>query len=147
MDISLIVAMARNRAIGLDGKMPWHIPEDLQNFKKITMGAPIVMGRKTFESIGRPLPGRTNIIVSSAYTHPDCEVVNSLDDIPSKCFVIGGATLYEALLPRANTLYITKIHRNYMGDTFFPQFDKSEWAEVSRDDRIGYSFLKYERKA
>ncbi len=161
MKISLIVAMASNRVIGLDNQMPWHLSADLKRFKKITLGSPIVMGRKTFESIGRPLPQRTNIIVSrnAAYQPDGCLVFQSIETaLAHACqhapdvFVIGGATLYEAALPLANTLYITQIHREFAGDTFFPEWQSNEWREVQREDvtddaavDFGYSFLKFVR--
>ncbi|MBL1263077.1 dihydrofolate reductase [Methylomicrobium sp. RS1] len=161
MKISLIVAMASNRAIGLNNKMPWHLSADLKHFKKITMGSPILMGRKTFESIGRPLPGRTNIILTRnpAYAPEGCVVVHDLDTaIRTGCrehgeiFVIGGADLYEALLPRAETIYLTQIKKAFPGDTFFPELDMSEWSEVDREDvendadaGFSYSFLRLDR--
>ncbi len=161
MKISLIVAMAANRAIGLNNQMPWHLSADLKRFKQITMGHPIVMGRKTFEAIGRPLPGRTNIIVSrkSNYVQKDCLAVDSLDAairegcrLADEIFIIGGATLYEATLPLADTLYITQINQDFDGDTFFPEFDTGQWREVEREDikndaavNFTYSFLKFEK--
>jgi dihydrofolate reductase len=162
MKISLIVAMASNRAIGLNNKMPWHLPADLKRFKKITMGSPILMGRKTFESIGRPLPGRTNIVLTRnpAYTQEGCVVVNDLETaIWTGCrnhgeiFVIGGSDLYQALLPKARTIYLTEIQKEFPGDTFFPELDRSEWSETEREDvdddagaGFGYRFLQLERK-
>jgi dihydrofolate reductase len=161
MKISLIVAMASNRVIGLDNQMPWHLSADLKKFKSITLGKPIVMGRKTFESIGRPLPGRTNIIISrnSDYNQVGCLVVNDLEGaLTSAClladeiFVIGGSALYEALLPRANVLYLTQINQAFEGDTFFPEINKEEWREVKREDinndpqvNFSYSFLQLEK--
>jgi dihydrofolate reductase len=163
MKISLIVAMASNRVIGLNNKMPWHLSADLKRFKKITMGSPILMGRKTFESIGRPLPGRTNIILTRnpAYTQEGCVVVNDLETAiwtgcrnSGEIFVIGGSDLYAALLPRAETIYLTEIRKEFPGDTFFPALDMNNWSEVERedvdDDRddagFGYSFLRLDRK-
>ncbi|MDT4289356.1 dihydrofolate reductase [Methylomonas sp. MO1] len=159
MKISLIVAMASNRAIGLSGQMPWHLSADLKRFKQITMGAPILMGRKTFEAIGRPLPGRENIIVSRdpSYQQPACQVFTDIDSVLQRyadspeLFVIGGATLYEAMLSYADYLYLTEIHKTFAGDTFFPEIDASQWREVARDDvkndqavDFSYSFLKLE---
>jgi dihydrofolate reductase len=162
MKISLIVAMASNRAIGLNNKMPWHLSADLKRFKKITMGSPILMGRKTFESIGRPLPGRMNIVLTRnpAYAPEGCTVVHDLDTaIWTGCrehreiFVIGGADLYEALLPRAETIYLTEINKAFPGDTFFPELDIGEWSEADREDveddadaGFSYSFLRMDRK-
>jgi len=163
MKISLIVAMASNRVIGLNNQMPWHLSADLKKFKSITMGKPIVMGRKTFESIGRPLPGRTNIIISRNpdYSQAGCIVVNDLDSaLASACqqadeiFVIGGSALYDALLPRANRLYLTQINAAFEGDTFFPEINQDEWQELNREDiandpqvAFSYSFLQLERIA
>ncbi|MCF6252059.1 MAG: type 3 dihydrofolate reductase [Methylococcaceae bacterium] len=161
MKISLIVAMASNRTIGLNNKMPWHLSADLKKFKQITMGSPIVMGRKTFESIGKPLPGRCNIIISRnlSYQQRDCLVFDNIDKAITVCreydeiFVIGGATLYETMLPRANTLYITQINTEFAGDTFFPAININEWKEVAREDithdtsvDFSYSFLKLEKQ-
>jgi len=163
MKISLIVAMASNRVIGLNNQMPWHLSADLKKFKSITMGKPIVMGRKTFESIGRPLPGRTNIIISrnADYRQEGCVVTNDLDSaLTSACqladeiFVIGGSALYDALLPRANRLYLTQINAAFEGDTFFPEINQDEWQELNREDidndpqvAFSYSFLQLERTA
>ncbi|NOS89893.1 MAG: dihydrofolate reductase [Methylococcaceae bacterium] len=162
MKISLIVAMAHNRVIGLNNQMPWHLSADLKNFKKITLGSPILMGRKTFESIGRPLPGRTNIIISRnlAYQQPGCLIANNLENAlqiacqnADEVFVIGGAELYKSLLPVANTLYMTLIHQDFTGDTWFPAWDNHSWTEVQREDinddpqvAFRYSFIKLERQ-
>jgi len=160
MKLSLIVAMATNRTIGLNNKMPWHLSADLQHFKKITMGQPIIMGRKTFESIGRPLPGRQNIIISrnTDYQQQGCSVFNDLDSALQSCtendevFVIGGATLYKATLARADRLYITEIHNEFKGDTWFPEIQQAQWREVEREDinddnsvDFNYSFMTYDR--
>lgn len=160
MKISLIVAMATNRAIGLNNKMPWHLSADLKKFKQITMGSPILMGRKTYESIGRPLPGRTNIIISrnSAYKQSGCVVFNSIEVAIDACqqydeiFVIGGATFYEAMLPVADKLYLTEINKIFDADTFFPTIDRNEWREIAREDvsddplvDFSYSFITLER--
>ncbi len=158
MKISLIVAMATNRAIGLDNKMPWHLSADLKKFKAITMGSPIVMGRKTYESIGRPLPGRSNIIISRNldYQQTDCLVFNDIKTAiaasskdAEEIFIIGGAELYKATLPLADNLYLTLINQDFDGDTFFPEIDFKAWKEVSREDisddpsvNFSYSFLK-----
>jgi len=157
MKISLIVAMASNRAIGLNNQMPWHLSADLKKFKKITMGAPILMGRKTYESIGRPLPGRTNIIISRnpSYSQPGCLVFNDIDKALASCgdsdeiFVIGGSDFYKSMLPVADTLYLTQIHQDFPGDTFFPEIDAGQWVEVEREDidddpdvSFSYSFFE-----
>jgi dihydrofolate reductase len=162
MKISLIVAMASNRIIGNQGQMPWHLSADLKKFKKITTGFPVVMGRKTYQSIGRPLPNRTNIIISRDFDYaPDgCLVFNDLNNalthacqLANEVFIIGGATLYETLLPVADTLYITQIHQEFAGDTWFPAFDGNDWLEVAREDihddpdvAFDYSFLQLIRR-
>lgn len=161
MKISLIVAMASNHVIGDNGLMPWHLSADLKKFRQITTGFPIIMGRKTYQSIGRPLPNRTNIIVSRDRNYqPDgCLVFNDLDSavkyacqLAAEVFIIGGETLYEALLPVANKLYITEIHQVFTGDTLFPHYDKNAWTEIERIDidndpsvEFTYSFLQLVR--
>ncbi len=160
MKLSLIVAMASNRAIGLNNQIPWHLSADLKKFKQITMGSPILMGRKTYESIGRPLPGRTNIIISrnSSYKQDGCLVYDDIDKAIASCqqyneiFVIGGATFYQAMLPKADIIYLTQIHKEFKGDTFFPSINEQEWKEVVREDinydqtvDFTYSFIKLER--
>lgn len=160
MKISLIVAMARNRAIGLAGGMPWHLSADLKRFRRITLGKPIIMGRKTHESIGRPLPGRRNIVLTSdrGYAAPGCTVVHDLDSALAaadgeETMIIGGAALYADCLPKADRLYLTLIHQDFAGDTFFPEFDRDDWCEVERTDvdddaesGLRYSFLVLERR-
>ena len=160
MKISLIVAMASNRAIGLNNQMPWHLSADLKKFKQITMGSPILMGRKTYESIGRPLPGRINIIISrnSSYQQDNCLVFDNVEKALASCqkydeiFIIGGATFYEVMLAKADTLYLTQIHKTFDADTFFPEINPQEWKEVTREDitddqsvDFSYSFIKLER--
>lgn len=161
MKLSLIVALATNRAIGLNNQMPWHLSADLKKFKQITMGAPILMGRKTYESIGKPLPGRTNIIISRnpSYHQEGCAVFNDIDSALASCqqydevFIIGGATFYQSMLAKADTLYLTQINKAFDADTFFPEIDKEQWKEVSREDinddksvDFSYSFIKLERR-
>ena len=158
--ISICVAMAENRVIGIENKMPWHLSADLKQFKKITMGKPILMGRKTFESIGRPLPGRKNIIISRnhGYRQPGCEVYHSIDAALKSCagseeiMIIGGSDFYRSMLPKATHLYLTLIHTVISGDTFFPAFNWSEWQEINRQDvthdksvPFEYSFIVLER--
>lgn len=138
--LSLIVAMDTRRVIGQENRLPWHLPADLQHFKRITMGKPILMGRKTWESIGRPLPGRTNIIITrdAAYTAEGCIVVHSVDAAleaargHDEVMLIGGAQLYRQLLPRADRLYITQVEGEFTGDAWFPELDPAEWREVAR---------------
>jgi len=134
MTLSIIVAMTEERVIGKDNRLPWHIPEDLKRFKKITMGHPIIMGRKTFESLGRPLPGRSNIVLSGnfGFKAEGVHVVRSLKEAlelaqglegGEEHFVIGGETLFREAFPKAQKLYLTLIHRPFPGDTYFPEFD------------------------
>jgi dihydrofolate reductase len=156
MKISLIVAMASNRAIGLNGRMPWHLSADLKHFKQVTMGSPVLMGRKTFEAIGRPLPGRENIIISrnDSFQAEGCKVFNALEQAlqytghSQQVFIIGGATLYQAMLAQADYLYLTLIDREFAGDTFFPEIGDN-WQEIEREEikndqavDFTYSFLK-----
>lgn len=140
MEKCIIVARASDGAIGRGNSLLWHIPADLKMFKSLTMGCPVIMGRRTFLSIGRPLPGRRNIVVSGGFEAPDgVEVVSSPDqafglcgDVP-RCFVIGGGQLYRATLPIADRLYVTEVLAKYPdADTFFPAIDAGEWREVSR---------------
>lgn len=157
--ISLIAAVARNGVIGKDNALPWRLPEDLRHFKAVTLGHPIVMGRKTWESLGRPLPGRHNIVVTrrTDYGLPgECTAVNSLaeaiaaaDDC-GELFVIGGADLYTQALPLADRLYLTEIDAEFAGDAWFPDFDRSAWREASRqagtsEAGLRYAFVTYER--
>ena len=158
--ICLIAALAANRVIGRNNTLPWHLPADLKRFKALTMGHPVVMGRKTHESIGKPLPGRRNLVITRnlAYSAPGCEVVHSLDQAISACsgareiFVIGGADMYRESLPRAQRLEFTEIRAEIDGDAFFPEICMSEWHETGREihgDEAGtafrYDFASYER--
>lgn len=162
MRISIIAAMAINRTIGLENRLPWHLPDDLQRFKAITMRHHIVMGRKTYDSIGKPLPGRDTIIVTrnADYAVPGCIAVNSLDAAltvsygDEEVFFVGGADLYRQALPIANRIYLTEIQRVFDGDAFFPEFDRRPWIETARDrhqttgdDSFEYHFVTYDRKA
>ncbi len=156
--ISLIVAMANNRVIGKNNQMPWHLPADLQHFKTITLGKPIIMGRKTYESIGRPLPGRKNIVIShnSNYKLDGCETVTSLEKAlklvnnVEEVMIIGGGFLYAQTLHHANKLYLTFIDLDIDGDTIFPDFEKLNIKEVKRDKYLkdekniyNYEFVEY----
>ncbi|MHB1946920.1 MAG: type 3 dihydrofolate reductase [Gammaproteobacteria bacterium] len=151
MRIAAIVAMSENRVIGKDNQLPWHLPADLAHFKEVTTGKSIIMGRKTYESIGRPLPNRNNIVVSSdtRFQAPGCLVVNSIDAALShaheqnEVFVIGGAHLYQQMLPRVQRLYLTIIHQEFVGDAFFPELDPCEWLEEARVDHIADSRNPY----
>ena len=143
MIISLIVAMDRRGVIGAGGDLPWRLSDDLKQFKAITMGKPLVMGRKTHESIGRPLPGRRNIVLTrqQGYTAQGCVVCYDVESVLAACagfeevMVMGGATLYELFLPRAGRIYLTRVQAEVDGDTWFPPFDESAWNEVERQER------------
>lgn len=146
MKIVLIAAVAQDGTIGQAGKIPWHISEDLKRFKRLTMGHPIIMGRKTFESIGKPLPGRRNIILTR---QPGPDHFASLDAALKSCddqtvFIIGGAEVYRAALPVADTLLLTHVKLPGGGDTKFPEYDHSRWREVAREDHPDYSFVEYQ---
>jgi dihydrofolate reductase len=142
MQISLIVAMAKNRVIGCNNQLPWHLPADLKHFKERTLGKPIIMGRRTFESIGKPLPGRHNIVVTHdpLYQISGCSVVHSLDEAFSvagevdEIIIIGGATLYQEAIPFVQRMYITVIDCEIDGDVYFPDWDPVMWEEVQRKD-------------
>ena len=159
--LTLIVARARNGVIGRDNQLPWHLPEDLAHFKRVTMGRPIVMGRKTWESIGRPLPGRRSLVVSRDphYAAPGAEVVGSLDEALARTaaepevFVIGGAQLYAVAAPRAQRLVLTELDADFEGDAHFAAPDPAHWNEVAREHHgptaeraWGYDFVTYERR-
>lgn len=157
--ISLLVAHDPNRVIGKDNKLPWHIPADLRYFKEKTIGKGIVMGRKTFESIGRPLPQRRNIVVTRNpdFTAEGADVVHSLDEaiklaeeVHEEVMIIGGEEIFRLTLPKAGRLYITEVHVPFEGDTFFPDYESSGWKLVSSSERhesngIPFSYLIYER--
>ena len=160
-ELSLIVAMDQNRLIGSDNQLPWHLPADLKFFKQTTLGKPIVMGRKTFESIGKALPGRRNIVVTrnAEYRAEGCEIAADIDSALALCddadeiMLIGGASLYEQSMERATNLYITEIHHVFSGDTWFPEIDKSIWREEIREDHdadhsnpYAFSFIKFVRE-
>ncbi len=161
--ISVIVAVADNGVIGRNNALPWHLPEDLRYFKRVTMGKPIVMGRKTFESIGRPLPGRTNIVISRdpAFAAAGVEAATSLDAALQlaesaagvrEVVVIGGAEIYALAIPRADRLYVTRVHAEPEGDALLPPVAWGDWVERQREDcradganSCDYSFVVYER--
>jgi dihydrofolate reductase len=162
MRVSILVAVAENGVIGRAGKLPWHLGDDLQRFKQLTMGHTIVMGRKTWESIGRPLPGRRNIVISrqSAYLAAGAEVVGSFDDAielaetagESELFVIGGAEIYRLAMPRAERLYVTRVHAAVEGDTYLHDLPGSGWQVVESSDHAAdakneyrFSFEVYKR--
>lgn len=150
--ISIIVAMSPNHAIGYKDRLPWHIPEDLANFKRLTMGHTIIMGRHTYESLPHgALPGRRNIVLSRRqnFAPPHCEVYNSLEEALSHCskdeetFIIGGAEVYRKAMPIADKLYITLVDDNpENADTFFPQFNESKWIITKKEKHNGFSFIE-----
>lgn len=161
MIVSIIAAMDRDRLIGDRNRLPWHLPADLAHFKQVTMGKPIIMGRKTYESIGKPLPGRTNIVLTrSAEFHAEGVVTAStlqqaLDYAATEdeVMIIGGSTIYELALPRADRLYLTYVENSFEGDAWFPDFDPEQWhiiaSEEHRADQknsSAYRFVTYERK-
>src|SRR5690348_12922362 len=139
--VYLIAAVAANGVIGRHGRLPWHLPEDLKHFKRLTLGHPIIMGRRTWESLGGPLPGREHIVVSRtpAYEAPGAAVASSLEAALALCagepavFVIGGRELFAQALPLAAGLVLTEIHRDYQGDTWFPPYERSRWRETQRE--------------
>lgn len=163
MKISLIVAMDRRGIIGANGALPWRLPADLKHFKTVTMGKPIVMGRKTHESIGRVLPGRENIILTRdpAYPAPGCTVLHGVEAVLHHCraaeevMIMGGAELYARFLPRARRIHLTQVHADVAGDTRFPEWEQlrgDQWREIQRQDFNGdatnllpYSFSVLER--
>jgi len=148
--ITLVAAMGRGRVIGANGQMPWHLPAEMKHFRRVTKGQVVVMGRKTFESIGEPLKGRVNMVMTrdQSYEAPGCLVVHSIDEAmrdDRPLFVIGGAELYRAFLPYADTMILTRIHHDFHGDTFFPAWDEAEWLLTTseahpQDDRNAYDF-------
>lgn len=165
--LALIAAVAENGCIGIDNKLPWYLPEDLKYFKAVTSGKAVIMGRTTFDSLGRPLPNRTNIVITrnAAFTAPaGVRIVHSLDeairlaesiaviDGSEEIIVIGGAQIYADALPRMDRLYLTEVKKTVAGDAFFPAWNRAEWQEVLRQDhhyepaQLDYSFVVYERK-
>jgi dihydrofolate reductase len=158
--LALIAAVARNGVIGAANALPWRLPDDLRHFRALTTGHAVIMGRKTWESLPRPLPGRQNIVVTrqSGYAAAGAGTALSLDDamahvhMSAPAFCIGGGELYAAALPKADVLYITEIARDFAGDTKFPAFDRSRWTEIARDvhradEGFEYAFVTYVRRA
>ncbi len=167
MKKSIMVAMAENRVIGRNNKLPWYLPNDLKYFKQVTMGKPVVMGRLTFESIGKPLPGRTNIVVTrnTEWQSEGVRVVHSLEqayelaasiaeiDGVDELMIIGGDQIYRSALDSIDRLYLTEVHAEVAGDAWFPDFDRDQWREIAREDFAAsepnpydYSFVVLERK-
>lgn len=154
MAVTIVAAVARNGVIGIDGDLPWRIPEDMARFKNLTVGHALVMGRATFESIGRPLPGRTNIVLTRrpGWTHEGVDVAGSLEEALAivaangqDVFVAGGAGVYRQALEVADRMELTEVDAAPDGDTWFPEVDWSHWGEVSREPHNGFAFVTYER--
>ena len=158
MIISLIAAMGRNKVIGKDKSLPWKLPEDMERFKELTANKPVVMGRKTFESIGRALPNRKNIVITrdKNYKAKGCTVVNSIKEALKtakeayEIMIIGGAQIYQEFLPIANKMYITLIDKDFEGDAYFPEFDEAEWKEAKKEEHnnndFKYVFVDLEKR-
>lgn len=161
MIISFVAAMGKNKVIGRNNSLPWTMPADMKRFKELTMGKPVIMGRKTFESIGAPLPKRTNIIITRAqdYKAEGCIVVHSADEAlnaaknTKEAMVIGGSQIYKEFLPRANRMYLTIIDAGFKGDTYFPEYNIEEWEETEYEEherdaenQYDYAFITLERK-
>jgi dihydrofolate reductase len=148
----LVAAVAANGVIGVNGRLPWHLPGDLQHFKALTLGHPVIMGRKTWESLGKPLPGRENIVVTRTpgYEAPGASVASSLEGALALCadeprvFVIGGGALYAEALPQAHGLVLTEIQRDYAGDARFPDYDRAGWRETQRKPQTGADGLRFD---
>jgi len=156
--VYLVAAVARNGVIGAEGRLPWQLPEDLRHFRKITLGHPVIMGRRTWESLGKPLPGRENIVISRrpGFAAPGASVAASIEGAIALCtgeavaFVIGGADVYAAALPLADGLVLTEIGADYAGDTRFPDWDRSAWRATQRETHtsaggVRFDFVLYEK--
>jgi dihydrofolate reductase len=160
MIVSIVVAISENHAIGKDNKLLWHLPNDLKHFKEITSGHTVIMGRKTYDSVGKPLPNRRNIIITRQnITIPGCEVVNSMDAALALCkeeaevFIVGGAEIYRQSMHLTNRIYLTIVHKEFDGDSYFPEINTSEWKETAHEDHepdaknsLPYSFITFEKK-
>lgn len=153
--IIIISAMTKNSVIGKDNKLPWNIPEEMKHFRKSTSGNTVLMGRKTFEGMGRPLPNRNNIVISRTVSSIEgCDVFPTIEEGIEKAktygkdiFIIGGSMIYELGIPYADKMYLSYIKEDYSGDTYFPEFDENEWQVESREDRGSYEFVIYSRKS
>jgi dihydrofolate reductase len=161
--IAIVVAASENNVIGKEGKMPWRLPKDLKHFKTLTLGHPVVMGRKTFESMGKPLPGRLNIVITrnGNYQAEGCEMTDTLEKAiataqmhDTDVFIIGGGEIYRQALSLSDRIYLTRIAQNFEGDAFFPEIDLSKWKLIyeefsAKDEKNAYdlSFLTYEKNA
>lgn len=163
MVLSIIVAVSSNNVIGNKNQLIWHITEDLKHFKKTTLGAPVIMGRKTYESIGKALPGRKNIVITKKYNYKaeGCVLACSLEDAirlakesnPEEVFIIGGSSIYQQAMDLADKLYVTKIEKEYEGDSFFPEIDLNRWDEIKKETlergvnfEYPFSFINYQRR-
>ena len=161
MNISIIVAASRNNVIGKDNQLIWRLSADLKRFKALTTGHTIIMGRKTFDSIGKPLPNRTSVIITrqEGYKQDGCIVVHSLEEAleavkdQEKVFIIGGGTIYKEAIDKADELYLTLVHHEFEGDTYFPEIKNDQWESIHREDCLpdekneyAYSFIDYKRK-
>jgi dihydrofolate reductase len=161
MKVTLVVAASANNVIGREGRLPWRLPEDMQRFRRLTLGKPVVMGRRTFDSIGRALPGRRNIVISGrpGLELADCEVAASPDAAlalvrnAAEVLVIGGESVYRALLPRADRIEMTRVHTTVDGDTFFPELSADEWLVTWSEEHaanesrpLGFTFETQERR-
>ncbi|MFA5626043.1 MAG: type 3 dihydrofolate reductase [Thiohalomonadaceae bacterium] len=159
--ISIIAALAENRVIGIENRLPWHLPGDMRWFRRHTLGKPILMGRKTFESLGRPLPERHNIVVTkdTGYQAAGATVVHSIDEAlqtagdVSEVMIIGGESFYRQMLPQADRLILTLVHAKITGDAWFPEFAWADWQEIEREDHVAdeqnthaFSFLVLEKR-
>lgn len=164
MILSLLVAASENNVIGKNNQLPWHLPNDLKYFKNLTWGMPILMGRKTFESIGKPLPGRKSIVITrnTNWQHEGVDVVHSIEDAIQKAesfgvkeiFVIGGAEIFKTSLQKANRIYLTRIHHNFDGDVYFPELSEQDWqltssrfVEADEKNAYDHTYQVWERKA
>ena len=151
--ISIIAAIGNNNVIGKDNKLPWNLPEDMEHFKKLTLGKPVIMGQRTFESIGMALPGRTNIILTQDknFRAEGCIISYSIEEALEKAksfpevMICGGVSVYQQFLPLADRMYLTLIKGDYEGDAFFPEFDYNDWKEVEREEHDKYSFITLEK--
>lgn len=161
MNLSILAAKSENNIIGNDNRLVWHLPADLKHFRELTTGGTVIMGRKTYESIGKPLPNRENIVITRQkdYPAPGCRVVGSLQeaiqlsDQEENVFIVGGGEIYRQAMDIAGTLYITEVHAEFQGDTVFPEIDGNTWEETFREDHsadeknpFGFSFVTYQRK-
>lgn len=160
MTVSAVVAIAENNAIGKNNQLLWHLPNDLKHFKQITSGHTVIMGRKTYESVGKPLPNRRNIIITrQKISIPGCEVVGSVEEALSLCsaeqevFIVGGAEIYRLAMPLTDRIYLTIVHREFEADAYFPAINKAEWMETEREEHgtdekhnIPYSFITLQRR-